>query len=224
MNPQTGSNRLDQIEDRLADIERMLDRTGLRPATPGFDPLAFHRAFMGYYTRGFVLVLLVSAVAAAVVVPQVIGTLPAGASQAEIFGLPLCVVGFAPGPYPVTLAGLPVGIFALHGIGLISVGGLAVGVLAIGGGAFGMIAIGGGAVGVIAFGGGAVGLLAAFGGGAVGHIAIGGGGFGRYVLAGDGKGRYVLDRRRQDPEAVAFFCHWMPRLRQAFASSRPGGA
>jgi hypothetical protein len=38
-----------------------------------------------------------------------------------------------------------------------------------------------------------------------------------YVLAGGGKGRYVFTGRRQDPEAVAFFCKWVPRLRAAYS-------
>ena len=41
-----------------------------------------------------------------------------------------------------------------------------------------------------------------------------------YVLAGGGKGRYVFDRNRQDPEAVAFFCQYIPWLRTALAAIR----
>ena len=222
MNEQSESSQVEALQNRIAELERTLDGFGLRP-TPGFDLLAFQRAFGAYCGRGIVLVLLIAGGASAAVTLLANGTLPGGVSETTVFGLPLCVTGYASGPFPVTVARMPVGIFAVHGIGLISAGGLAVGVLAIGGGAFGIVAIGGGAVGVIAFGGGAFGLLAAFGGGAVGHVAIGGGGFGRYVLAGDGKGRYVLDRRRQDPEAVALFCRWMPRLRQAFTGSASGG-
>ena len=213
------SDRLEHVEDRLGEVERALDRVGLRP-TRGFDPLVFHRTFMGYYVRGVVLLLLLSGAAFAAVIPLAVGAFPSGVTEVSLFGLPLCVTGYAPGPFPIAVAGLPVGIFALHGIGLVSVGGLAIGVLAVGGGAFGLVAIGGGAVGLVAFGGGAIGLLAC-GGGTVGFVAIGGGAIGKYVLAGDGKGRYVFDRRRQDPQAVALFCRWMPRLRTAFTGERP---
>ncbi|HUG92911.1 MAG TPA: hypothetical protein VML55_18865 [Planctomycetaceae bacterium] len=209
------SDRLDDLEMRVQRIERLLGPACLAP-TPGFDPLVFHRTFMGYYVRAVVLLLLLSGAVLALVIPLATGVSPSGVTPTTLFGLPLCVTGDASGPFPVTVAGLPVGIFALHGIGLVSVGGLAVGGLAIGGGAVGVFAIGGGAIGLVAFGGGAIGLLAC-GGGAFGYIAIGGGAFGRYVLAGDGKGRYVFDRRRQDAEAVELFCRWMPKLREAFA-------
>jgi hypothetical protein len=209
-----------RLEQRLAEAEGLLERIGLRP-TPGFDPLVFHRTFMSYYGRGVVMLLLIGAAACAVVIPLAIGTFPTGVSETKLFGLPLCVTGYAPGPFPVTVAGSPVGIFALEGIGLVSVGGLGLGVLAFGGGAFGIVAVGGGAIGLVAFGGGAIGVMAS-GGGALGYIAIGGGAFGKYVLAGDGKGRYVLDRRRQDPEAVEYFCRRFPRLRNAF-TEQPAG-
>jgi hypothetical protein len=220
MNQQNESTQVQALQNRIAELERTLDGFGLRPK-PGFDPLAFQQAFGACYGRGVMLVLLVGAVAFGTVALLANGTLPGGVSEATIAGLPVCVTGNAPGPFPVKVAGLPVGIFALHGIGLVSVGGLAVGFLAVGGGAFGVVAIGGGAVGLVAFGGGAIGVLA-FGGGAVGYVAVGGGGFGQYVLAGDGKGRHVFDRRRQDPEAVALFCRWLPRLRSAFADGRFG--
>jgi hypothetical protein len=100
------------------------------------------------------------------------------------------------------------------GIGLLSIGGLAMGGIALGGGAIGLIACGGGAVGLIACGGGAIGLIAV-GGGAMGYVAIGGGAGGVYVLAGEGKGRYVLSRSRQDKEAVELFCRYLPRLRES---------
>jgi hypothetical protein len=211
-------DRLDELEQRLHFVERMLGVTE-RPCTPGFDPLVFHSTFMSYYGRLTLLVLLLAGAAVAVVMLMAART-PAAISQERLFGLPLFVTSGQAAP--VSLFGLPVGVLAVHGIGLISVGGLAVGFLAVGGGAVGVVAIGGGAVGLIAFGGGAIGLLAAFGGGAIGYIAVGGGAFGVYVLAGDGKGRHVFDRRRQDPVAVEFFCRWMPRLRTAFAAETPG--
>ncbi|MEE8171024.1 MAG: hypothetical protein V3T70_10795, partial [Phycisphaerae bacterium] len=124
-------------------------------------------------------------------------------------GLPLFAVFNGPGNGPFGVA-----------LGLFAAGGMAVGGLAFGGGAIGVIAVGGGALGLVAFGGGAVGLLA-LGGGAFGVIAIGGGAAGWYVLAGDGWGKYVLSRRRQDPEAVAFFTRYVPRLKRAFKGPMP---
>jgi hypothetical protein len=108
-------------------------------------------------------------------------------------------------------------------IGVIAFGPLALGLITFGGagvfslGGIGVVSFGGGALGVVAIGGGACGVIA-IGGGAVGYIAIGGGALGVYVLAGGGKGRYVFDRRRQDPEAVAFFCRYVPRLRTVFTA------
>jgi hypothetical protein len=104
------------------------------------------------------------------------------------------------------------------GLGIVSVGGLAIGFLAFGGMAIGVVAFEGGAVGLIAVGGGAVGLVA-IGGGAAGYVAIGGGACGVYVLAGDGKGRYVLSRKRQDKAAVDLFCRYLPRLKDALGES-----
>jgi hypothetical protein len=114
-------------------------------------------------------------------------------------------------------------------IGVVAVGPLAIGVITMLGGVgvisfggIGIVSFGGGALGVVAVGGGACGVIAV-GGGALGYIAIGGGALGVYVLAGGGKGQYVFDRRRQDPEAVEFFCKWVPRLRTAF-TAEPGSA
>ncbi len=101
------------------------------------------------------------------------------------------------------------------GLGIISVGGLAVGALAFGGGALGLLAVGGGAVGVIAIGGGAVGVIAV-GGGAAGLIAVGGGAAGYYALGGGCRGKHVLSYRRRDPQAIQFFCQHLPGLREAF--------
>jgi hypothetical protein len=118
-----------------------------------------------------------------------------------------------------TLFGLPIEM-GIAPVGVIAFGPLALGLITFGGaGVFslqgiGVVSFGGGALGVVAIGGGACGVIA-IGGGAVGYIAIGGGALGVYVLAGGGKGRYVFDRRRQDPEAVEFFCRYVPRLRTA---------
>jgi hypothetical protein len=101
------------------------------------------------------------------------------------------------------------------GFGIISIGGLAAGLIAFGGSAVGLIAVGGGAVGLIALGGGAIGIIA-IGGGAAGIIAIGGGASGYYVLAGSGFGKYVLSYKRQDPQAVRYFCKYLPTLRAVF--------
>jgi len=124
------------------------------------------------------------------------------------------------GSEPATLLGLPIAVGA-GTVGLISIGPLSVGVISVGG--FGIIAIqgvgfvslGGVGLGVIALGGAACGVIA-IGGACLGYIAIGGGAVGVYVLAGGGTGRYVLTKRRQDPEAVALFGKWFPRLRTNF--------
>lgn len=197
-----------QVEDlrqRLDRVESLLGLAGTMP-TPGFDPAQFQRILMGYLSGVFLLFLPLY------LLPALIVPLQGLAVQDTLFGLPLFNAGQGP-----KVLGLPYGVVALGGgaVGIVAVGGLAVGGLAIGGGAVGLVAVGGGAFGVIALGGGAVGVVA-LGGGAVGYVAVGGGAFGSYVLAGDGRGRHVFDRRRQDPEAVRFFCRFLPRLRQAF--------
>ena len=113
--------------------------------------------------------------------------------------------------------GIPLISSNVIGLGIISIGGLAVGFLALGGGACVVIAVGGGAIGLVAIGGGAIGVIA-MGGGAAGLIAVGGGAAGYYVLAGSGRGKHVLSYTRQDPQAVQFFCKYLPRLREAFES------
>jgi hypothetical protein len=125
---------------------------------------------------------------------------------------------------PPTLFGLPIAV-GVGAVGLISIGPLGVGVISFGGFGFiafqgvGIVSLGGVGLGVIAMGGAACGVIA-IGGAALGYIAIGGGAFGVYVLAGGGKGRYVFTRQRQDPEAVAFFGKWLPRLRTTFTAYR----
>jgi len=121
-----------------------------------------------------------------------------------VFGLPLIAIGIAPVGV-ITVGPLAAGVISVGGIGIISLGG--VGILSFGGIGLGAIALGGAACGLIAIGGAAL-----------GYIAVGGGACGVYVLAGSGKGRYVFDRRRQDPEAVEFFCKYVPRLRNAFTA------
>jgi hypothetical protein len=198
---------LDALRQRIDRLEQL---TGVAhwQIAPGFDPVKFQRIFVGYIAWLF-LVLFAPMVLLALVTTAFQGQV----AQEMLFGLPLWNIGGPP-----TMLGLPVGIISVGGgaLGVIAVGGLGVGVIAYGGGAIGVLAIGGGAVGIVAVGGGAFGLLLGIGGGATGHIAIGGGAFGTYVLAGDGKGKHVFDRRRQDEEAVVFFCRYLPRLRQAF--------
>ena len=109
-------------------------------------------------------------------------------------------------------------------VGLIIIGPLGIGVISFGG--FGIIAfqgvgivsLGGAGLGVIALGGAACGVVA-IGGAALGYVAIGGGAMGVYVLGASGKGRYVLTKRRQDPEAVAFFGRWVPGVRTKFTAA-----
>lgn len=135
-------------------------------------------------------------------------------SEATLFGLPLLHAGDS----------FSTGIIAHGGmaIGLISVGGLSFGILSFGVGAGviqvgfgpGLIAVGPCAFGVIAIGGASCGLIA-IGGAATGYVAVGGAAYGKYVLAGGGRGTYVFDRRQQDPMAVAFFCRYIPRLKDA---------
>ena len=135
-------------------------------------------------------------------------------SNWRIFGLPVIATNGTP-----NLTGFAgIGVISIGGlaVGLVAFGGLAVGLVAFGGGAIGLIAIGGGAVGLIAIGGGALGLIA-LGGGSAGIVAFGGGAGGYYVLAGGGWGKHVLSAQRQDPQAVRFFCKYLPALRAAFA-------
>jgi MFS family permease len=132
------------------------------------------------------------------------------------------------GSEPPTLFGLPIAV-GVGAVGLISIGPLGVGVISVGG--FGVIAFQG--IGIVSFGGVGLGVIAmggavcgviAIGGAALGYVAIGGGAIGVYVLAGGGKGRYVLTRQRQDPEAVAFFSKWFPRMRTAFTAEQAAAA
>ena len=137
--------------------------------------------------------------------------MPAGREQPTLFGLPIAVGVGAVGL--ISVGPLSVGLISVGGFGVIAFQGI--GIISFGGASLGVIAIGGAVCGVIAIGGAALGYVA-IGGAALGYVAIGGGAFGVYVLAGGGKGRYVFTRQRQDPEAVAFFCRWAPRLRTAF--------
>jgi len=121
-----------------------------------------------------------------------------------LFGVPLVAIGVAPvGMF--TVGPLAVGLISFGGVGVISFAGV------------GLVSFGGAGVGVLAMGGAVCGLIAV-GGAAVGYVAAGGAALGVYVLAGSGKGRYVFDRRRQDPEAVVFFCKYVPRLKRAFTA------
>jgi hypothetical protein len=135
------------------------------------------------------------------------------------WGLPEIVVLGSGQP---TLFGLPIAL-GVGAIGLISIGPLSVGVISVGGfgvvafQGIGIVSLGGVGLGVIALGGAVCGVVA-IGGAALGYVAIGGGAIGVYVLAGGGKGRYVLTSQRKDPEAVAFFCKYVPRLRRVFTA------
>ena len=167
---------------------------------PGFDIMAFQTALRFYTMMAMLPAFLLFTVT---FLPR--GSLPV-LYVAE--GIPLLdVAGHASG-YP----GL--------GLGLIAFGGLAVGGLAVGGGAVGVIAVGGGSIGLVAIGGGSLGVVAV-GGGACGVIAVAGGGLGYYLLAGGGRGRYCLTLKRQDPEAVALFTRYLPRLKRAFTGPLP---
>lgn len=205
-------DQFDNLNQRLDRLERFFGVADWQP-TPGFDPARFQRILLSYFIPLYLVFFL----------PLILGlplatTIQGRVADETLFGLPLWNIGGQP-----SVLGLPVGIISLGGgaLGFVSFGGLAIGAIACGGGAIGIIAVGGGALGVIAFGGGAVGVIA-FGGGACGYIAIGGGAYGTYVLAGDGKGKYVFDRRRQDDEAVRFFCRIFPRLRRAFTEETAG--
>jgi hypothetical protein len=195
------------VQQRLERLEKFLGIADL-PVMPGFDPATFQRILLGYLGRILLPVFIPLFVLFQVFPSRFYGQV----SQSCLFGLPIWNTGGEP-----SVLGLPIGIVSLGGgaIGVVSFGGLAIGALAFGGGAFGIVAIGGGAFGIVSIGGGSFGLIAV-GGGAVGYIAIGGGAYGKYVLAGDGSGKYVFNRRRQDEEAVRFFCKYLPRLRQAF--------
>jgi hypothetical protein len=133
-----------------------------------------------------------------------------------------------PGGEPPTLFGLPIAV-GVGAVGLISIGPFGVGVISVGGfgviafQGIGIISFGGVGLGVIGLGGAACGVIA-IGGAALGYVAIGGAAVGVYVLAGGGKGRYVLTRQRQDPEAVAFFSRWFPRMRTAFTAEQTATA
>lgn len=195
--------RLDQLESENARLRRRLEPI-LGPDNPAFDVQEFRKAIV-YYS----VVLL----GPLVVLTQLI--LPFS------FYLRRHIphIDVLPGFPLVDLGGVNSGRPGM-GFGVVAVGGFALGIVAMGGMAVGLIAIGGGSFGLIALGGGSVGLFAV-GGGAVGYIAIGGGAVGRFVLAGDGRGKAVLSRKRQDPEAIAFFTRYLPRLKKAFTGPMP---
>ncbi len=181
--------------------EQLDQRTPPAPRLPVFDAARFRRALGGC-----------SRILAALVIPlcglAILGMmLPEGTSVATVLGLPLYDWG------------VPLSHFHTA-FGLIAFGALAAGFLACGFGAVGIVAVGLGAVGLVAVGGGAVGLIAV-GGGSWGYIAIGGRARGRWVLARSGRGRFVFSATRQDPEAVAAFTRYFPRLGQAYATPTP---
>lgn len=190
------------------------------PNQPQFDPGKFQQVLMGCLMRWVIPLIVLF-----FVMQSVPNFLPRQrtVSETTLLGLPLVHArdGVAVGIF--AQGGLAIGIVAMGGlaVGVLAFGGAAVGILAFGGGAIGVVSIGGGSLGLFAIGGGACGLIA-IGGGAVGRVAIGGGAAGIYVLAGSGRGRHVLDMQRQDPEAVEFFCRYLPRLRAAWASPVPG--
>jgi hypothetical protein len=210
--PQTPSpeSQHDDLARRLDMLERENDRLRRQvehlvgPDNPCFDRSAFQRA-MRFYMMVLLLPLYL------LFVPAVLaGTMPQLFSKMPMIGS-VPILSFA-------------GLGSHHpgiGLGLLAFGGLGVGVVGVGGMGVGIIALGGGAVGLLALGGGSLGVIA-IGGGAVGYIAIGGGAVGRYVLAAQsGHGKAVFSARRQDPEAVAFFVRWMPRLKAAVTTPLP---
>jgi hypothetical protein len=137
-------------------------------------------------------------------VHPLIGSAMEGQPQPLVLGLPLVVIGVGEVGF-IAFGPQSFGVISIFGAGLISLGGV------------GIVSFGGVAVGAVAIGGAACGLIAV-GGAALGYVAVGGGACGIYVMAGGGKGRHVLDSRRQDPEAIRFFCKYVPRLRAAFTA------
>lgn len=115
------------------------------------------------------------------------------------------------------------GMFAIgsNAVGFISIGSNAVGFIAIGINAVGFIATGINAVGFIAVGTNAVAVIAGI---------FGGFGYGRYVLSITQnariqrwvKGEYMLSPHRQDPEAIAFFTRWFPKLSELCVQTENG--
>lgn len=160
-----------------------------------FDETRFTRA-LGGYCLVFSLVL----VSATLFMDSVLHAAH-GFESPTIFGIPLLSVASFSEATPL------VGDFATGGVamGIVAVGGAAMGVLALGGGALGVVAIGGGAVGIVAIGGGTVGI-----------VALGGGACGIFAMGGGARGQHRLDAQHQDPEAIRFFCRWLPGLRSAF--------
>lgn len=135
-------------------------------------------------------------------------------STRTAWGWPLWAVAFGPDLERGEMRGHARGIFAFGDLatGWVACGGLARGVFAFGGLAVGVFAFGGAAIGsLLAVGGGAVGAIAA-GGGAIGLVAVGGGAFGYFALGGAAEGIHVVSALRQDPEAVAFFREYLPRI------------
>ncbi|HLF95633.1 MAG TPA: SHOCT domain-containing protein [Methylococcaceae bacterium] len=135
-------------------------------------------------------------------------------SSRTVFGRPLWAIAFGPDWEQGEMRGHARGIFAFGDIatGWVACGGLARGVFAFGGLAVGVFAFGGAAIGaLLAIGGGAIGGIAA-GGGAIGLVAVGGGAFGYFALGGGAEGVHVVSALRQDPEAVAFFREYLPRI------------
>jgi hypothetical protein len=135
-------------------------------------------------------------------------------SSRSLWGRPLWAVAFGPDWERGELRGHARGIFAFGDLatGWVACGGLARGIFAFGGLAVGVFAFGGAAIGaLVAVGGGAVGAIAA-GGGAIGLVAVGGGALGYFALGGGAEGAHVVSALRQDPEAVAFFREYLPRI------------
>jgi hypothetical protein len=201
--------------DELDDLRRRIDllerdnqrlRENLEPLLGPDNPSFNARAFQKIFGRsiGF---LFLPMYLSFILVPLFFALVPAARSL-SVAGIPILNTGTGSS----RAGGLGVGIVALGGfaVGGLSVGGLSIGLVALGGGAVGLIAIGGGSLGVIAVGGGACGF-----------IAIGGGAAGYYALGQRGAGRYVFALNRQDPEAVEFFCRYVPRLRNTVTQPMP---
>jgi hypothetical protein len=209
MDPNPSSTELEQLKRRLDLLEDENQRLKAKmepmfgPDNPSFDPIKFQRALAKPLLL-FMLPVCMLAPILAVGATMMRRMLP----QTDVLGFPMIDVA---------------GIGTRHpgvGIGVIGLGGAGIGVIGVGGLGLGIIAIGGGAIGIVAVGGGSLGLIA-FGGGACGVIAIGGGAYGYYALGQRAQGKYVLALNRQDDEAIAFFCRFIPGLRASVTRPMP---
>lgn len=128
-------------------------------------------------------------------------------SSRTVFGWPLWEIARGPDPSRGETRGHARAIFATGDVadGVVAVGGISRGIISIGGVAFGLIALGGVSMSLLAAVGGVAIAPFAYGGAAVGGVSVGGAAVGVYAKGGAATGRYAMDRKEQDPEAVAFF-------------------